>query len=109
MIKGSKPGKSASRPTLRVPPCRGSAAVADAPSSPTVSEIYGDVTISERHRHRYEVNIDYRDRIEQTGLAFSGLSPDGVLPEICERSDHPWFIGGRVYSRHGADAAVAGV
>ena len=58
-----------------------------------VSEIYGDVTISERHRHRYEVNIDYRDRIEQTGLAFSGLSPDGVLPEICERSDHPWFIG----------------
>ena len=58
-----------------------------------VSEIYGEVTISERHRHRYEVNIDYRDRIEQTGLAFSGLSPDGVLPEICERSDHPWFIG----------------
>ena len=58
-----------------------------------VSEIYGDVTISERHRHRYEVNIDYRDRIEQTGLTFSGLSPDGVLPEICERSDHPWFIG----------------
>ncbi|WP_421931478.1 CTP synthase [Phenylobacterium sp.] len=58
-----------------------------------VSEIYGGLTISERHRHRYEVNIDYRDRIEQTGLAFSGLSPDGVLPEICERSDHPWFIG----------------
>ncbi|MFD3262488.1 CTP synthase [Phenylobacterium ferrooxidans] len=58
-----------------------------------VSEIYGDLTISERHRHRYEVNIDYRERIEQTGLAFSGLSPDGVLPEICERSDHPWFIG----------------
>ena len=58
-----------------------------------VSEIYGGVTISERHRHRYEVNIDYRARIEQTGLAFSGLSPDGVLPEICERSDHPWFIG----------------
>ncbi|MES2341020.1 MAG: CTP synthase, partial [Pseudomonadota bacterium] len=58
-----------------------------------VSEIYGGLSISERHRHRYEVNIDYRDRIEQTGLAFSGLSPDGVLPEICERSDHPWFIG----------------
>ena len=58
-----------------------------------VSGIYGGVTISERHRHRYEVNIDYRDRIEQTGLAFSGLSPDGVLPEICERGDHPWFIG----------------
>jgi len=58
-----------------------------------VAEIYGTPTISERHRHRYEVNIGYRDAIEQTGLTFSGLSPDGVLPEICERSDHPWFVG----------------
>ncbi len=58
-----------------------------------VSEIYGGQAISERHRHRYEVNIRYRQAIEQTGLRFSGLSPDGVLPEICERSDHPWFIG----------------
>jgi len=58
-----------------------------------VAEIYGAPTISERHRHRYEVNIGYRDAIEQTGLAFTGLSPDGVLPEICERADHPWFIG----------------
>jgi CTP synthase len=58
-----------------------------------VAEIYGSPTISERHRHRYEVNIAYRDAIEKTGLAFTGLSPDGVLPEICERSDHPWFIG----------------
>ena len=58
-----------------------------------VAEIYGAATISERHRHRYEVNISYRDAIEGTGLAFSGLSPDGVLPEICERSDHPWFVG----------------
>jgi CTP synthase len=58
-----------------------------------VAEIYGAATISERHRHRYEVNIGYREAIEKTGLSFSGLSPDGVLPEICERSDHPWFVG----------------
>ena len=58
-----------------------------------VSEIYGSTTISERHRHRYEVNIAYKDRLEAGGLKFSGLSPDGVLPEICERADHPWFVG----------------
>ncbi|MDB5445384.1 MAG: hypothetical protein JWQ97_701 [Phenylobacterium sp.] len=58
-----------------------------------VAEIYGDPAISERHRHRYEVNIRYRERIEATGLKFTGLSPDGLLPEICERQDHPWFIG----------------
>jgi CTP synthase len=58
-----------------------------------VCEIYGQATISERHRHRYEVNIAYRDVIERTGLRLSGLSPDGVLPEIVEREDHPWFVG----------------
>jgi CTP synthase len=59
-----------------------------------VSEVYGGATeISERHRHRYEVNTDYKDRLEQHGLRFSGLSPDGVLPEIVEYEDHPWFIG----------------
>ncbi|MDB5477124.1 MAG: hypothetical protein JWP49_2635 [Phenylobacterium sp.] len=58
-----------------------------------VAEIYGTPTISERHRHRYEVNIGYREAIERTGLHFTGLSPDGVLPELCERTDHPWFIG----------------
>jgi CTP synthase len=58
-----------------------------------VAEIYGDPVIIERHRHRYEVNISYRERIEATGLKFTGLSPDGVLPEICERQDHPWFVG----------------
>ena len=58
-----------------------------------VAEIYGGCHISERHRHRYEVNIGYRERIEQAGLKFTGLSPDGVLPEIVERTDHPWFIG----------------
>ncbi|HYD45970.1 MAG TPA: CTP synthase [Phenylobacterium sp.] len=58
-----------------------------------IAEIYGSTTISERHRHRYEVNIAYKDRLEAGGLRFSGLSPDGVLPETCERPDHPWFIG----------------
>jgi CTP synthase len=49
--------------------------------------------IFERHRHRYEVNIGYRERLEAQGLMFSGMSPDGLLPEIVERPDHPWFIG----------------
>jgi CTP synthase len=53
----------------------------------------GAAEISERHRHRYEVNIHYREQLEATGLRFSGLSPDGVLPEIVEYPDHPWFIG----------------
>ena len=54
---------------------------------------YGDTTISERHRHRYEVNVHYRDRLEAAGLMFSGMSPDGLLPEIVERPEHPWFVG----------------
>jgi CTP synthase len=58
-----------------------------------ICDIYGDVAISERHRHRYEVNIAYRQAIEDTGLKFTGLSPNGVLPEIVERDDHPWFVG----------------
>jgi CTP synthase len=58
-----------------------------------VAEIYGGVDVSERHRHRYEVNRDYIERLEACGLQFSGMSPDGLLPEIVERPDHPWFIG----------------
>jgi CTP synthase len=58
-----------------------------------IARIYGSTDISERHRHRYEVNIDYRERIEATGLKFAGMSPDGVLPETVERDDHPWFVG----------------
>jgi len=57
------------------------------------AEIYGSQEISERHRHRYEVNAHYRDALEGGGLIFSGMSPDGQLPEIVERPDHPWFIG----------------
>jgi CTP synthase len=58
-----------------------------------VADVYGSNDIHERHRHRYEVNIGYRDAIEAAGLRFTGLSPDGVLPEIVERDDHPWFVG----------------
>ncbi|MBS3651330.1 CTP synthase [Pseudaminobacter sp. 19-2017] len=62
-------------------------------SGSRIAEIYGDTTISERHRHRYEVNIDYKQRLEECGLVFAGMSPDGVLPETVEYPDHPWFIG----------------
>ncbi len=55
--------------------------------------IYGGTEISERHRHRYEVNINYREVLERGGLVFSGMSPDGQLPEVVERPDHPWFVG----------------
>ena len=58
-----------------------------------VAEIYGSELISERHRHRYEVNMAYREQLEATGLVFSGVSPDGLLPEIVEFKDHPWYIG----------------
>jgi CTP synthase len=58
-----------------------------------VAEIYGGTEISERHRHRYEVNMTYRGKLEDAGLRFSGISPDGLLPEIVEYQDHPWFIG----------------
>lgn len=58
-----------------------------------VAEEYGTLEIEERHRHRYEVNVDYKETLEASGLRFSGLSPDGILPEIVENPDHPWFIG----------------
>jgi CTP synthase len=58
-----------------------------------VRQIYGADTIMERHRHRYEVNINYRDKLEKAGYRFTGLSPDGELPEIVELPGHPWFVG----------------
>ncbi|MGI9360514.1 MAG: CTP synthase [Parasphingorhabdus sp.] len=58
-----------------------------------VHKLYGSDMISERHRHRYEVNKGYVEKLEQTGLIFSGMSPDGELPEIVERPDHSWFVG----------------
>jgi CTP synthase len=58
-----------------------------------IAQIYGETQISERHRHRYEVNTAYRQRLEDKGVHFAGLSPDGLLPETVEFPDHPWFIG----------------
>jgi len=58
-----------------------------------VADVYAVGHISERHRHRYEVNVAYREALESSGLMFSGMSPDGLLPEIVERPDHPWFVG----------------
>ena len=56
-------------------------------------KIYKTKKINERHRHRYEVNINYKEKLEQIGLNFSGISPDGLLPEIVEIKNHPWFVG----------------
>jgi CTP synthase len=58
-----------------------------------LSRVYGTDKISERHRHRYEVNATYRKSLEKAGLIFSALSPDGLLPEAIEIPDHPWFVG----------------
>ncbi|MDB5594367.1 MAG: pyrG [Hyphomicrobiales bacterium] len=58
-----------------------------------IAQIYGSTEISERHRHRYEVNTAYREKLEEKGLIFAGMSPDGLLPETVELADHPWFIG----------------
>ena len=58
-----------------------------------IAEIYGVKDISERHRHRYEVNTNYREQLEEAGLTFSAMSPDGKLPEIVEFDGHPWFVG----------------
>ena len=58
-----------------------------------IRKIYKSKSIKERHRHRYEVNIAYKDQFEKNGMIFSGLSPDNKLPEIIELKNHPWFIG----------------
>ena len=58
-----------------------------------ISKIYSENKIKERHRHRYEVNIKYKEDFEKKGLIFSALSPDGMLPEIIELNEHPWFVG----------------
>ena len=58
-----------------------------------IKRIYKSNSIKERHRHRYEVNIEYKDDFEKKGLIFSAISPDGLLPEIIELKNHPWFIG----------------
>jgi len=58
-----------------------------------VREIYGADEVFERHRHRFEVNMAWADRLREKGVIFSGTSPDGLLPEIMEITDHPWFVG----------------
>ena len=67
---------------------------ADLAEGSLVRAMYGGAAqIQERHRHRYEVNVGYRETLEDAGLMFTGMSPDGLLPEIVERPDHPWFVG----------------
>jgi CTP synthase len=66
---------------------------ADLAHNSVAASVYGSTHIAERHRHRYEVNAAYREALERHGLIFSGMSPDGLLPEVVERPDHPWFIG----------------
>ena len=66
---------------------------ADLAPDSLAAAVYGSNRVQERHRHRWEVNVHYREGIEAQGLRFSGMSPDGILPEIVERPDHPWFIG----------------
>ena len=63
------------------------------PQESLVSKIYGKEQISERHRHRYEFNNDYREKFEDAGMALSGISPNGLLVEIVELRNHPWFMG----------------
>ncbi|MEE1543382.1 MAG: CTP synthetase, partial [Alphaproteobacteria bacterium] len=58
-----------------------------------IADIYNGHPVSERHRHRYEVNVRYRERLQEVGLRFAGMSPDGRLPETVELEGHPWFIG----------------
>ena len=76
------------------------------PGSLVVAIYGGAAAISERHRHRYEVNINYRPVLEEAGLRFSGMSPDGRLPEMVELPGHPWFVG--VQFHPGAEVAADG-
>ena len=66
---------------------------ADLAEDSLIAGIYGTTRIQERHRHRYEVNVNFREYLERSGLRFAGMSPDGVLPETIELPAHPWFIG----------------
>jgi CTP synthase len=85
--------RGALRQAISAAPCGLGAYGAKLDGNSVVRSIYGAAEISERHRHRYEVNVHYRGALEEGGLIFSGMSPDGALPEIVERPDHPWFIG----------------
>ena len=71
-----------------------------------VREIYGKAQISERHRHRFEVNNKYRDALEKAGLIFSGTSPDNFLAEIIELPNHPWFLGVQFHPEKSRDQGL---
>ena len=93
MAQGQRIADSARPAAISAAPC-GSAPIRRCSTRGSrVADIYGTTEISERHRHRYEVNTGYKGRLEQRGMRFSGMSPDGILPEIIEYEDHPWFIG----------------
>ncbi len=93
MDEGQRAADSAPPAATSAAPC-GSAPIRPCSQRGSrVADIYGSTEISERHRHRYEVNTDYKDRLEQHGMRFAGMSPDGLLPEMIEYQDHPWFIG----------------
>ena len=92
-LKGNELEKRARRAAISAAPCGSAPIRRCSQRGSRVAEIYGATEISERHRHRYEVNTGYKGRLEQHGMRFSGMSPDGLLPEIVEYADHPWFIG----------------
>ena len=93
MDERGRPAEARGRTATSAAPCASApirrCSAATASSAPSTAP----TTISERHRHRYEVNVHYKGALEAGGLVFSGMSPDGELPEIVERPDHPWFIG----------------
>jgi hypothetical protein len=93
MDEQGRPADSAARTATWAARCGLGAYDAKLAGNSHVAGIYGTTEISERHRHRYEVNAAYREPLEKGGLIFSGMSPDGQLPEIVERPDHPWFVG----------------
>ena len=93
MAEGQHAGEAPAKPAISAAPCGSAPTRRGWPADSKIADIYGDTEISERHRHRYEVNIDYKERLEDCGLVFAGMSPDGVLPETVEYPDHPWFIG----------------
>ena len=91
-LKGNETERRSSRDDLGGTMRLGAYPAALKPGS-RVAEIYGATEISERHRHRYEVDMTWAPRLAKAGVTFSGTSPDGMLPEIMEIADHPWFIG----------------
>ncbi len=93
MDEGQRAASAARWAAISAAPCGSAPIPRSSTRAAAIAGIYGATEISERHRHRYEVNTGYRERLEDKGMRFSGMSPDGLLPEIIEYPDHPWFIG----------------